>query len=177
MAATVPHQKVVHVNRDMPDKNKKEGNFLLVKKENWYAANKDLSPYGLQLYLYIAGNMNGFDLALSQEAAEQEVGIKKTTFHAYVKEMIAKGYLVPRKENSNIYDFYEIPKREEDKRAVPTSELKSLPHELSSLPDEQNSLQGGLTGSQPNKEIYNIDKIYNINQIIKDSTQDGNFVF
>ena len=37
MAATVPNQKVVHVNRDMPDKNKKEGNFLLVKKENWYS--------------------------------------------------------------------------------------------------------------------------------------------
>ena len=172
MAATVPNQKVVHVNRQKCDKN-----FLQISKENWYAVNKDLGPYGLQLYLYIAGNKDGFDLALSQEAAEQEAGIKKTTYHSYVKTLIAKGYLVPRKENSNIYDFYEIPKREEDKRAVPTSELKSLPHELSSLPDEQNSLQGGLTGSQPNKEIYNKDKIYNINQIIKDSTQDGNFVF
>ena len=172
MAATVPNQKVVHVNRQKCDKN-----FLQISKENWYAVNKDLGPYGLQLYLYIAGNKDGFDLALSQEAAEQEAGIKKTTYHSYVKALIAKGYLVPRKENSNIYDFYEIPKREEDKRAVPACELKSLPHELSSLPDEQNSLQGGLTGSQPNKEIYNKDKIYNINQIIKDSTQDGTFVF
>ena len=153
MAATAPNQKVVHVNRQKCDKN-----FLQISKENWYAVNKDLGPYGLQLYLYLAGN-------------------KKTTYHSYVKTLIAKGYLVPRKENSNIYDFYEIPKREEDKRAVPSSELDSLPHELSSLPDEQNSLQGGLTGSQPNKEIYNKDKIYNINQIIKDSTQDGNFVF
>ena len=165
MAATVPNQKVVHVNRQKCDKN-----FLQISKENWYAVNKDLGPYGLQLYLYIAGNKDGFDLALSQEAAEQEAGIKKTTYHSYVKALIAKGYLVPRKENSNIYDFYEKPKREEDKRAVPACELKSLPHELSSL-------QGGLTGSQPNKEIYNKDKIYNINQIIKDSTQDGNFVF
>lgn len=172
MAATVPHQKVVHVNRQKCDKN-----FLQISKENWYAVNKDLGPYGLQLYLYIAGNKDGFDLALSQEAAEQEAGIKKTTYHSYVKALIAKGYLVPRKENSNIYDFYEIPKREEDKRAVPSSELESLPHELSSLPDGQNSLQGGLAGSHPNKEIYNIDKIYNINQIIKDSTQDGTFVF
>ena len=172
MAATVPNQKVVHVNRQKCDKN-----FLQISKENWYAVNKDLGPYGLQLYLYIAGNMDGFNLALSQEAAEQEAGIKRTSFHKYVNLMIEKGYLVPRKENSNIFDFYEIPKREEDKRAVPACELKSLPHELSSLPDEQNSLQGGLTGSQPNKEIYNKDKIYNINQIIKDSTQDGNFVF
>ena len=166
MAATVPNQKVVHVNRQKCDKN-----FLQISKENWYAVNKDLGPYGLQLYLYIAGNKDGFDLALSQEAAEQEAGIKKTTYHSYVKTLIAKGYLVPRKENSNIFDFYEIPKREEDKRVVPACELKSLPHEQDSLPDGKDSLQGGLTGSQPNKEIYNI------NQIIKDSTQDGNFVF
>ena len=73
MAATVPHQKVVHVNRQKCDKN-----FLQISKENWYAANKDLEPYGLQLYLYIAGNMDGFNLALSQEAAEQEAGIKKS---------------------------------------------------------------------------------------------------
>ncbi len=148
MPNTVPNQKVVHVHRDMPDKNKKEGNFLLIKKENWYAANKDLEPYGLQLYLYIAGNREGFDFALSQEAAEREAGIKKTSYHKYVNLMIEKGYLVPRKENSNIYDFYEVPKRKEDKEAV-------SPCELNSLPDGNDDLRGRLVTSQGNKEIYN----------------------
>ena len=148
MPNTVPNQKVVHVHRDMPDKNKKEGNFLLIKKENWYAANKDLEPYGLQLYLYIAGNRDGFDFALSQEAAEREAGIKKTSYHKYVNLMIEKGYLVPRKENSNIYDFYEVPKRKEDKEAV-------SPCELNSLPDGNDDLRGRLVTSQGNKEIYN----------------------
>ena len=148
MPNTVPNQKVDHVHRDMPDKNKKEGNFLLIKKENWYAANKDLEPYGLQLYLYIAGNRDGFDFALSQEAAEREAGIKKTSYHKYVNLMIEKGYLVPRKENSNVYDFYEVPKRKEDKEAV-------SPCELNSLPDGNDDLRGGLVTSQGNKEIYN----------------------
>ena len=40
MAATVPNQKVVHVNRQKCEKN-----FLQISKENWYAANKALSPY------------------------------------------------------------------------------------------------------------------------------------
>ena len=172
MASTVPNQKVVHVNRQKCDKN-----FLQISKENWYAANKALSPYGLQLYLYIAGNKDGFDLALSQEAAEQEAGIKKTSFHKYVNLMIEKGYIVPRKENSNIFDFYEIPKREENKKAVPSCELKNLPHEQGSLPCGTRSLQGGLSGSQPNKEIYNKDKINNINQTIIDCTRDGTFHF
>ena len=76
MPNTVPNQKVVHVNRQKCDKN-----FLQISKENWYAANKDLEPYGLQLYLYIAGNRDGFDFALSQEAAERDAGITQTTFH------------------------------------------------------------------------------------------------
>ena len=65
--ATAPNQRKVIVHRE-----KCERDFLQIKKENWFAANKDLEPYGLQLYLYIAGNMDGFNLALSQEAAEQE---------------------------------------------------------------------------------------------------------
>ena len=165
MPNTVPNQKVVHVHRDMPDKNKKEGNFLLIKKENWYAANKDLEPYGLQLYLYIAGNRDGFDFALSQEAAEREAGIKKTSYHKYVKVLIEKGYLVPRKENSNIYDFYEVPKRKEDKEAV-------SPCELNSLPDGNDDLRGRLVTSQGNKEIYN-----NTDNLIDKNINRAEFIF
>lgn len=51
--------------------------------------NKDLEPYGLVLYLYLAGNKDGYDLALSQEAAE-EAGIKKTSFHKYVNVSLKK---------------------------------------------------------------------------------------
>lgn len=165
MPNTVPNQKVVHVHRDMPDKNKKEGNFLLIKKENWYAANKDLEPYGLQLYLYIAGNRDGFDFALSQEAAERDAGITKTTFHKYVKVLIEKGYLVPRKENSNIYDFYEVPRRKEDKEAV-------SPCELNSLPNGNDDLRGGLVTSQGNKEIYN-----NVDNLIDKNINCAEFTF
>ena len=165
MPNTVPNQKVVHVHRDMPDKNKKEGNFLLIKKENWYAANKDLGPYGLQLYLYIAGNRDGFDFALSQEAAEREAGIKKTSYHKYVNLMIEKGYLVPRKENSNIYDFYEVPKRKEDKEA-------GSPCELNSLPDGNDDLRGRLVTSQGNKEIYN-----NTDNLIDKNINRAEFIF
>ena len=160
MPNTVPNQKVVHVNRQKCDKN-----FLQISKENWYAANKDLEPYGLQLYLYIAGNRDGFDFALSQEAADRDAGITKTTFHKYVKVLIEKGYLVPRKENSNIYDFYEVPKRKEDKEAVSPCELKSLP-------DGNDDLRGGLVTSQGNKEIYN-----NTDNLIDKNINRAEFIF
>ena len=160
MPNTVPNQKVVHVNRQKCDKN-----FLQISKENWYAVNKDLGPYGLQLYLYIAGNRDGFDFALSQEAAEREAGIKKTSYHKYVNLMIEKGYLVPRKENSNIYDFYEVPKRKEDKEAVSPCELKSLP-------DGNDDLRGSLITLQGNKEIYN-----NTYNLIDKNINSAEFIF
>ena len=48
MSYTSPNQKIIHINRE-----KVTDNFLQIKKENWYNANKDLEPYGLQLYLYL----------------------------------------------------------------------------------------------------------------------------
>ena len=104
-AYTVPNQKVVHVNRQKCDKN-----FLQISKENWYAAYKDLNATALCLYLYLAGNMNGFDLALSPKAISEEMGMPVSTCKDQIIVLKQKGYLVPRSENSNIYDFYETPR-------------------------------------------------------------------
>lgn len=113
MPATVPNQKVVHVHRDMPDKNKKEGNFLLIKNENLYAAYRDLNATALCLYLYLAGNKDGFNLAFSPKAIHNEMGLPESTCRDQFKVLVNKGYLVPKHEKSNVYDFYEIPKEKE----------------------------------------------------------------
>ena len=76
-----------------------------------------------------------------------------------------KGYLVPRKENSNVYDFYEVPKRKEDKEAV-------SPCELNSLPDGNDDLRGRLVTSQGNKEIYN-----NTYNLIDKNINSAEFIF
>lgn len=102
---TVPNQKTVIVHREMPVKD-----FLQIKNENWMEVNKKFTPYGLQVYLYLAKNKDGFNLALSQAAAEEEAGIKKTTFHKYINLFIAEGYLVKR--SGNKYDFYETPRKQ-----------------------------------------------------------------
>ena len=149
MPYTVPNQKIIHINRE-----KVTDNFLQIKKENWYNANKDLEPYGLQLYLYLAGNKDGFDLALSQKAAEEEAGIRSTTFHKYVNVLIEKGYIVNRQ--GNIFDFYEVPRRTKRENGV-------LPRE--------NNIREANKGNAPNEtkfslnsiEIYNKDNQKDIN--------------
>ena len=111
MPTTSPNQKIVHIHRDMPKDG--EGNFLLIKKENLYNAYRDLNATALVLYLYLAGNKDGFDLALSPKAIHAEIGFPESTCRDQIHTLIAKGYLVPMHEKSNIYHFYEIPKAKE----------------------------------------------------------------
>ena len=116
-AYTVPNQKVVHINRDMPKQN--EGNFLLIKKEHLYAAYRDLNATALCLYLYLAGNMDGFNLALSPKAVYEEMGMPISTCKDQIKVLIQKGYLVPKSEGSNVYDFYETPRGKKKAETAP----------------------------------------------------------
>ena len=77
MPYTVENQRRVLVHRDMPGKD--EGNFLLIKKENLYAAYRNLNATALCLYLYLAGNKDGFDLAFSPKAIRNEMGLPEST--------------------------------------------------------------------------------------------------
>ena len=105
---SVPHQRIVKVHRDMPREN--EGNFLLIKKSNLYEAYRTLNATALCLYLFLAGNKDGFNLEYSPKAIHAEMGLPESTCRDQFKVLVEKGYLVPKHEGSNIFDFYEKPK-------------------------------------------------------------------
>ena len=105
----VPNQRIVKVHRDMP--GEKEGNFLLIKKSNLYEAYRTLNATALCLYLYLAGNKEGFNLEFSPKAIRAELGMPESTCGDQFTLLVQKGYLVPKHEGSNIYDFYEKPKK------------------------------------------------------------------
>ena len=107
--ATVPNQRVIKIHRDMP--GKMEGNFLLIKKHNLYEAYKKLNATALCLYIYLAGNKEGFNLEFSPRAIHEEMGLPESTCRDQFKVLVQKGYLVSKHEGSNIFDFYEIPKQ------------------------------------------------------------------
>ena len=99
-------------------------------------ANKRLTPYGLQLYLYLASNLNDYQFALSPADAEERVAIRSTTFHKYFRLLEIEGYVVWR--HGNVYDFYTSP-RPADKRTHPDKHCDSISFEdagSSSSPDE-----------------------------------------
>ena len=114
-----PFQKNITIHREKAEKD-----FLCIKNENWKRANRDLTPYGLQLYLYFASNKDGYNFDLSAEHADKDANIKRTTFHTYINLMIQKGYLVKRR--GNCFDFYETPQQVKD----------TVPDEESAFDDE-----------------------------------------
>ena len=103
---TVPNQRIVKVHRIKP-----EGNFLGIKNEHWQAAARDLGAQGLMLYLYLSANADNFSLALSPSDIRNTIGMPPTTYRSHFQNLIKKGYLVPKHDGSNIYDFFEVPQR------------------------------------------------------------------
>lgn len=95
---TVANQKVVRIN-----KPRYRDNFLQVGIDEWQTAFKELKPSTFAVYLYLASNADGFNLALSKEAVENAIGIKKTAYHSAIKELEEKGYI--QHKQGNIFFF------------------------------------------------------------------------
>lgn len=99
---TVPNQRVIKIHREAA-----KSDFLGIKNENWQAAACDLGAHALMLYLYLAANADGYNLALSPAAINQAIGMARSTYHDQFRKLVNKGYLVQGQGNS--YDFFEKP--------------------------------------------------------------------
>ncbi len=61
----------------------------------------------MMLYLYLASNADGYNIALSPVAVRQAIGMARSTYHDQFHRLVDKGYLVPSKGNT--FEFYEVP--------------------------------------------------------------------
>lgn len=115
-------------------------------------ANKTLSPYGLQLYLYLAANNNEYQFALSPAAAEEYAGIKSTTFHKYLRLLEIEGYIVWRQ--GNLFDFYTSPRDPKD-RTHPDEHFEGITfEETSSVPRDEAPISDGETSDSASRSAF-----------------------
>lgn len=89
--------------------------FLGIKNENWMAASRDLGATALRLYLYLASNADGYNLALSPAAVRSDIGMARSTYHDQFHILVDKGYLVP--SHGNTFEFFEKPQPRVETRA------------------------------------------------------------
>ena len=99
---TYPNQRVIKINRESA-----KSDFLGIKNQNWQAAARDLGAHALMLYLYLAANADGYNLALSPAAIRQAIAMPRSTYQDQFIKLIDKGYLV--QGSGNVYNFYETP--------------------------------------------------------------------
>lgn len=78
------------------------------------AINNLHSTTAYSLWTYLSSMQNDYKFAFSSYAVSKELGIKKSTIQNAIRELINKNYLVQRDFNSNIYDFYELPREKEE---------------------------------------------------------------
>lgn len=84
---TFPNQRNIIIHRE-----RATSDFLGIKNENWMAASRDLGAHALRLYLYIAANRDGYELALSPAALRISIGMARSTYHDQFHILVDKGY-------------------------------------------------------------------------------------
>lgn len=97
-----PNQIKVVVEKSPIDKRRGYSTTDLVDEE---VAFKVLNAGAFKLWRYCARNADGYSFWLSPKAVSS--GIKKDQYYKAKQELIEVGYLVPIKEDSNIYVFRE----------------------------------------------------------------------
>ena len=154
---TYPNQKIIHIN-----KKSYKSNFLQVGIEEWQEAFQQLKPSTFAVYLYLASNADGFDLALSQKAVEKALNIKKTAYHSAIAELKEKGYIGTMQ--GNIDYFFTSPVRKcglTEDSVNADREVRKNGQECPQTRIEESA----KTDSGVRKNDREIDKINNINKI------------
>lgn len=96
-----PNQRTVTIFKEECKRD-----FLQIENEEWKTACSVIENYStFKLYLYFAGNKNGYTLALSPSSIEEEIGISESTYRRAFKELETIGYLRKIEGKKNQYWF------------------------------------------------------------------------
>ena len=106
---TVPNQKVITINKEQCD-GKHLYAAINLDAMHWAAQNLDGNPF--KLWIYFAKNQKDYHFALSSNDVKEFFGLKKDAYNRAIQVLQEKGYLVAENNNSNKYNFYEIPLEE-----------------------------------------------------------------
>ena len=93
-----PNQKIIHIN-----KGDYTQNYLTVGIDEWIEASKVLKSNTFKVYLYLCGNKDGLDLALSRQDVINKLGISLDSYKRAIKEITDKKYI--KSKQGNVYDF------------------------------------------------------------------------
>ena len=107
---TVPNQRVITTHKEKCGKDK-ENFYTIINLFALESAASNLSGSAFKLWIYLAKNQDRYKIALSRVDTMRFCGFSKNTYTAAFGELVDKGYLIQR-DNNTYYDFYEKPQEE-----------------------------------------------------------------
>lgn len=111
----VPNQREITIHKEPTNKaNLYTANNLAALDE---AANRLQSMGGFKLYMYLAKNQDKYNFNLSSSDFMEWSGLKYRAYTTAFNELVKEGYLVEKKEEEDIYIFY-------DKSQIPREKVK-----------------------------------------------------
>lgn len=102
---TYPNQNIIRINKPHYERD-----FLQIGINEWQEAAKQLSPSTFKIYLYLAGNMNGYNLALSKQDIANKLGISSTRYYEAIKALKRHHYICD--DGKNHLQFFVKPNPE-----------------------------------------------------------------
>lgn len=132
---TVPNQRIVEIHKE---KGTKANLYTANVLDNLNEAMQRLEQKAsFKLYMYLAQNQNGFEMALSSSDFFETSGCGNTAYTTAFKELVEKGYLVPNLLQKNKYDFY-------DKAQIQEEEEKEIIWEETEITTTQEKYKRGF---------------------------------
>ena len=114
---TYENQRVITTNKEPCNAS---NIYACINLEALKKAMNILKPTTFEMWVYIAKNQNNHTFALSKVDCLSWCKFSASTYKSAFNELVDTGYLVMSKENSNHYDFYEIPQEKEDQLIITT---------------------------------------------------------
>ena len=110
-----PNQRDISINKSKGDADNPYTSFRL---DALQMAMHTLTPKAFELWCYFGKNKDGYKFFLSKVDCLQWCNFSKSSYSNAFQELISYRYLIPRDKESaepKHYDFYELPKEEEQK--------------------------------------------------------------
>lgn len=141
-----PNQSIVTIHKPQYKEN-----FLQVAIDEWQEAFIKLPRISFSLYLYLCGNKDTYELALSSADFQKRLNVSDSSYRRAVEDLLAAGYLMMRNDKKNTMDFYTSPqpttyvKKEYKKKPVTDGgaasaasvSIEEAPYEPSAEEDEE----------------------------------------
>lgn len=113
---TVPNQRIIEIHKDKGTKtNLYTTNVLNNLNE---AMQKLESKASFKLYMYLAQNQDGYQMALSSQDFFDSSNCGNTAYTTAFAELVEKGYLVQNLFQKNKYDFYDKSQTQEEQESI-----------------------------------------------------------